>query len=268
MIARTLSRRITWLAWSRWLAFPGVPLLAWVLVRKTPLVIAAAIVGLVLLVALAAWQQALRRQFIRESSLPRHLVQTLRERFPALGQHGPELVLRGLRQMFLAQLRALPHRAACPSLLVSTAWGLFAGHSAAYERWCQTALGRTIKPAAAYALGDNAAHNDALRRTWYWACKEESIDPRVPGRLPLLFALDRKYAVTAGFAYLPRRSDTQGSDGGGGSGAEFYFGEDFGDVTDGAPGDGAHFGGSDGADGSGGDGGGDGGGGDGGGGGD
>lgn len=261
MIARSLSRRITWLAWSRWLAFPGVPLLAWVLVRKTPLLIAAAIVGLVLLVALAAWQQALRRQFIRESILPRHLVQAMRERFPALGQHGPELVLRGLRQLFLAQLRAQPRAAACPSYLVEQAWRLLAGYNTAYARWCRTALGRHVEPAAAYALGSNAADNDALRRSWYWACKEESIDPRAPSRLPLLFALDCKYGVAQGFAYLPQRSSKPRDEDDGTW--EFYYGEDFGDVSDSSPGDGAHFGGSDGA-----DGGGDGGGGDGGGGGD
>ena len=42
----------------------------------------------------------------------------------------------------------------------------------------------------AEVLGKDPKRNDGLRRTWYWACKEESIDPRKPSRLPLLFALD------------------------------------------------------------------------------
>ncbi len=263
MTGSRLARRIAWLSWARWLAFPGVPLLAWLLGRKAPLLASGVVLGLVLLVALAAWQQALRRQFIRESSLPRHLAQALRERFPALGMHGPDLVLRGLRQFFLAQSRARPRRAGCPSLLVAQAWTLLERQRPAYQRWCAVALGRVVEPAAAYALGLDAVENDALRRTWYWACKEESIDPRAPSRLPLLFALDHKYGVEQGFAYLPRRGaarkDSEDAE------VEFYFGEDFGDATACDAGDAGGFGGSES---SGGDGGGDGGGGDGGGGGD
>jgi len=96
---------------------------------------------------------------------------------------------------------------------------------------------------------------------WFWACKEESIDPRHPSRLPLLFALDRKFAIPGGFDYVPdcREIDRQ-------SGSDAYCGTSFGGGDGGgdAPGDTDSFGGADSSAGgdSGGDGGGCGGGGD------
>jgi len=40
-----------------------------------------------------------------------------------------------------------------------------------------------------------------LRRVWWFACKEENINPRAPTRLPLLFALDAKLRIANGFVY-------------------------------------------------------------------
>jgi hypothetical protein len=52
-------------------------------------------------------------------------------------------------------------------------------------------------------LGRDARRNDGLRRAWYWSCKEESIHPRLPTRLPVLFVLDKKFAVAGGFSHVP-----------------------------------------------------------------
>ena len=62
-----------------------------------------------------------------------------------------------------------------------------------------------------------------LRRTWYWTCKEESINPRTPGRHPLLFALDKKFAVPGGFSYVPDCRDIDRA-----SGSGDYCGTSFG----------------------------------------
>ena len=42
-----------------------------------------------------------------------------------------------------------------------------------------------------------------LRRTWWYACKDETINPVKPTRLPLLFALDAKLNLADGFHYVP-----------------------------------------------------------------
>ncbi|MGJ3701035.1 hypothetical protein [Variovorax sp. AFSI2.2] len=94
----------------------------------------------------------------------------------------------------------------------------------------------------AEVLGKDPKRNDGLRRSWYWACKEESIDPRKPARLPLLFALDVKFGIPGGFDYVP---DCKAVDRHNGSGA--HCGTSFGDSSSsdgGSSGDATGFGGS------------------------
>ena len=71
----------------------------------------------------------------------------------------------------------------------------------AYRDWCEVALGHFLHHTPAEALGAKASSNDGLRRAWYWACRDEAIQPRTPTRLPLLFALDAKLAIPNGFVY-------------------------------------------------------------------
>jgi hypothetical protein len=112
-------------------------------------------------------------------------------------------VLRGLRQFFMSHLRSDRKFVAMPSKVVDTAWHEFILHTQGYQNWCKAAFGAMLHHSPAEVLGKDARRNDGLRRTWYWACKEESIDPRKPARLPLLFALDIKFAIAGGFHYVP-----------------------------------------------------------------
>jgi hypothetical protein len=127
---------------------------------------------------------------------------------------------------------------AMPSQVVDAAWHEFILSTRAYESWCKVAFGKLLHHSPAEVLGKSAARNDGLRRTWFWACKEESIDPRAPTRLPLLFALDKKLDIPGGFTYIPDCKDidrqsgsgTQcgsefGNDSGSGFSGEFGGGE-------------------------------------------
>ena len=70
-------RRIAGLKWARrgvWL-LPVLALAAW---RSVGSLALAVVVALVLSAALRAWEDSLRRQFIREASLPAFLVSTMR----------------------------------------------------------------------------------------------------------------------------------------------------------------------------------------------
>jgi hypothetical protein len=156
------------------------------------------VVGLILAAALIAallkfLETSLRRQFIREARMPPFLVGKLREAHPQLSRRDAELVLRGLRQFFMAHLRSDRKFVAMPSKVVDTAWHEFILHTQGYQNWCKAAFGGMLHHSPAEVLGRDPKRNDGLRRTWYWACKEESIDPRKPARLPLLFALDIKF---------------------------------------------------------------------------
>ena len=165
--------------------------------------------GLLFLVAFAfasvlGWMEtSLRRQFIREARMPPFLIGKLREAHPQLSRRDAELVLRGLRQFFMAHLRSGRKFVGMPSKVVDTAWHEFILHTQGYQNWCKAAFGSMLHDSPAEVLGKDPTRNDGLRRSWYWSCKEESIDPRKPARLPLLFALDIKFGIPGGFEYVP-----------------------------------------------------------------
>jgi hypothetical protein len=174
--------------------------------------------------ALRAWETSRRRQFIREARFPSFLITKLRTKYPQLSAGDAELVLRGLRQFFVAYLRSKRQFVAMPSQAVDFTWHEFILHTRAYQLWCDAAFGKLLHHTPAEVLGRDPKRNDGLRRTWYWACKEESIDPRKPSRLPLLFALDKKYNIPGGFSYVPDCADINRQ-----SGSDAYCGSSFGE---------------------------------------
>ena len=183
----------------------------------------------VLAAIIIQWSNAVRERFVREAALPRFLQRKLRETYPHLSPKDCELAERGLRQFFLACLRCRKQFVAMPSRAVDALWHDFILHTQAYQAWCDRALGFFLHHTPAEALGHKARHNDGLRRCWYWVCKEESIDPKTPSRLPLLFALDAKFAIAGGFSYVPDCSDIARKSDAGGSGGDSYFGTSFSD---------------------------------------
>ena len=198
---------------------------------------------------------------IREAPLPQFLKRKLRDTYPHLSGKDADLVERGLRQFFLACNRSKRQFVAMPSKSADAMWHEFILNTNAYENWCRLARGYFLHHAPAEALGKKADRSDGLRRAWYWACRDETINPRHPTRLPLLFALDGKLGIEGGFSYVPDCSDIGRKCDQNDNGADSYCGGSFSDGS--ASGDGSSFGGAE----SSGDGGNDGGGGDGGGGG-
>ncbi len=238
-----LWQRVSTLLWARRALWVVAPLTLWLMYRLTgsvgPTVIGL-VVAVVMVKALAAWEQSLRRQFVRDAALPRFLVDKLMAAYPRLKAGDAELVLRGLRQFFLAHLRSDRKFVGMPSKVVDTAWHEFILHTRAYQDWCTSAFGSLLHHTPAEALGgSNAKRNDGLRRTWYWTCKDESIDPRKPTRLPLLFALDKKFDIAGGYRYEANCDSLNR-----GAGSNTYCGSDFSSGSSGASGDSDGFGGS------------------------
>jgi hypothetical protein len=211
--------------------------------------------------------QQKRERFLRESDLPAYLGTKLRLAHPGFSAKDADLVEHGLRQFFIANAKSNGKFVAMPSKIADEMWHDFILHTKAYETWCKQAFGKLLHHTPAEALSRSAERNDGLRRAWFWACKEESIDPRKPTRLPLLFALDKKLGIPGGFQYVPDCNDIAKKSSDGGVGSDVYCGTSFSDGSssgsDGFAGDGEGFGGADAASGDSGgsDGGGDGGGG-------
>lgn len=199
-------------------------------------------VSAVALGAIGAWARWRRERVIRESPLPQFLKRKLRDAYPALRQKDADLVERGLRQFFLACSRSPGKFVAMPSKVVDAMWHEFILHTQAYQRWCELALGRFLHHTPAEALGPDPGRNDGLRRAWYWCCRDEGIKPRMPTRLPLLFALDQKLQIANGFHYLPDCGDVGVKSRQGGDGSGTYCATSFSDGS--ASGDGGSFGGA------------------------
>jgi hypothetical protein len=226
------------------------------------------IVGLMFLL-LSQLTRHQRERFLRESNFPAYLGTKLRVEHPGFSAKDADLVEHGLRQFFIANAKSRGKFVAMPSKIADEMWHDFILHTKAYDTWCKQAFGKLLHHTPAEALSKQAERNDGLRRAWYWACKEESIDPRKPTRLPLLFALDKKLGIPGGFHYMPDCSDIAKKSDQGGDGDIIYCGTTFSEgssssSSDSYPGDGDGFGGADASSGNGGggnDGGGDGGGG-------
>jgi hypothetical protein len=237
-ISLTGARRIQLLAVLKWATLLPV-VLAFKLLGVGLALFLVVLTSLLAFGALRAWEVSRRRQFIRESRFPPFLVTKLRNKYPQLSEGDADLVLRGLRQFFVAYLRSDRKFVAMPSQVVDFAWHEFILHTRAYELWCGIAFGKLLHHTPAEVLGRDPKRNDGLRRTWYWASKEESIDPRQPSRLPLLFALDKKFGIPGGYNYVPDCRDIDRQ-----SGSDSYCGSSFGDGGGDSGGDADGFGGS------------------------
>ena len=254
-----LWQRVSTLMWARRALWLVVPVLIFAMFRQDigiPVAIVGIFLSLTLAKALSAWEQSLRRQFVRDAALPKFLVDKLIAAHPQLKLGDAELVLRGLRQFFMAHLRSGKQFVGMPSKVVDTAWHEFILHTQAYQLWCESAFGSLLHHTPAEVMkGNDTKRNDGLRRTWYWACKEESIDPRKPTRLPLLFALDKKFGIAGGFVYEANCESINRA-----SGSDTHCCSVFSSSDSGASGDSGGFGGSESTSSSGSDGGSDGGG--------
>ena len=156
------------------------------------------------LTLLALWRRQIslrREQFIRTSTLPNGLFERLRKRHPDLTLKDCQLVARGLRQFFLAHLKSGRKFVSMPSQIADDLWHEFILFTKNYEAFCGKAFGRFLHHTPAVVLSDARQSNAGLRRCWWYACLEDNINPRLPSRLPLLFALDAKLNIPDGFRY-------------------------------------------------------------------
>jgi hypothetical protein len=184
-----------------------------------------------LIVAFIIWKVwsagnlAKRAEFIRTYTLPTGLYDKLRKKHPQLSLKDCQLVGQALRQFFLAYLKSGRQFVAMPSQGVDDLWHEFILYTRHYDAFCSRAFGRFLHHTPAVVLSDDRKDNTGLRRVWWYACREENIDPKHPTRLPLLFAIDKKLGIAGGFVYAPDCKALQGQTAGGGS---VHCGADFG----------------------------------------
>ncbi len=192
---------------------------------------------LIIVITLLIWfagLQAKRADFIRTYSFPAGLADRLGAHYPQLTAPDRQLVEGALRQFFLAYLKGGRKFVSMPSQVADDLWHEFILYTRHYQAFCRQAFGRFLHHTPAVVLGPNRQSNTGLRRVWWYACREEQIEPRNPARLPLLFAVDETLRIDGGFRYVP---DCSGVRRDGGSSSTYCAGDmsstDFDGTTDG-----------------------------------
>ena len=204
LLLRALVAAMVFVAWWPMTARP----------RPSPLpAIAVSVLLIGMLVLHARWRKRHSLRTIRAHAFPAFLRQKLQHAYPQLDEAAARRVERGLRQFFGASAQAQGAFVAMPSKVVDTLWHEFILHTRGYELFCRKAFGRMLHHTPAEALAPGVAprvngkstrhpmQHAGLRRAWYWACRDEGIDPRKPSRLPLLFALDASLGIAGGYVY-------------------------------------------------------------------
>ena len=111
-------RRIAALVWARRIIVVVAIVSAFFLTRRWWSAVLL-LLGAFAFAATLNWLEAsLRRQFVREARLPNFLAGRLRAAHPQLSHRDTDLVLRGLRQFFMAHLRSGRRFVAMPSKVV------------------------------------------------------------------------------------------------------------------------------------------------------
>jgi len=186
-----------------------------------------------ILLALAGFQLRAQRlarareSHIRTFRFPRGLFAKVIAKYPHLTQKDMELVSHALRQFFLAYLKSGKQYVSMPSQVVDELWHEFILYTRNYQEFTKRAFGSFLHHTPAVVLSSKAQSNSGLRRCWKYVCLEENINPKMPSRLPLLFALDSKLNIANGYHYVPDCGGVRR--GNEGSGVTVHCGGDFAD---------------------------------------
>lgn len=145
-----------------------------------------------------------RLAYVQQYCFPAPIFDTLAKQYPHLSQDQIGRVENGLRTYFMLILREGFHLA-MPSRAVDTLWHEFILFTQDYHTFCQDAFGQILHHVPFPAMQSPEQAQQATRNAWLHSCKAEGINPLLPQRLPLLFALDAELGITDGFIYSAER---------------------------------------------------------------
>lgn len=123
------------------------------------------------------------------------------EKYPHLNEKQAALVVDGLREYFHVCNIAGKKMVSMPSQVVDVAWHEFILFTKQYEHFCSKALGRFLHHTPAEAMRSPMVAQSGIKTAWQISCQRESINPKTPTHLPVLFALDSTLEIPDGFTY-------------------------------------------------------------------
>jgi hypothetical protein len=165
------------------------------------LIVLGALALIIALALLGRRRNQAREAVIDDVTFPDGIAQRVRKRYPHLTDEDMTLVFAGLRQYFQMARLARRRMLSMPSQVVDVAWHEFILFTRNYQVFCDKALGRYLHHTPAEAMRGPQDAQEGIRRAWRLACALESISPRTPPRLPLIFVLDDKLRIPDGFRY-------------------------------------------------------------------
>lgn len=142
-----------------------------------------------------------RAVLIKQFVFPPSIAQKLRSVYPHLTDAQAAIVMNGLREYFQVSLIANRRMISMPSKAVDVAWHEFILFTKLYQQFCREAFGRFLHHTPAEAMRRPTQAQEGIKRAWQLSCKREGINPSLPEKLPLLFAIDAMLAIPDGYRY-------------------------------------------------------------------
>ena len=180
------------------------------------------------------WGRGQRELFIRDYAFSDELSRTILKQHPELNNAQAERIIEGLREYFQICLSYRCKNVGMPSKLVDLAWHEFILCTREYHEFCEHAFGKYLHHTPNRNDTSEKTKDRALARTWKMSCLRESLNPKHPAKLPLLFAIDSTFGVDDAHLNLltaPNKfngkghSSNTGGCGGGWSGSKFSGGD-------------------------------------------
>jgi hypothetical protein len=142
-----------------------------------------------------------RRHYVERFVFPTTVKRKLAENYPQLDAQQLSIILKALREYFLVTQMAKKQMVAMPSRAVDIAWHEFILCTHAYAVFCQKAFGYFLHHTPAEAMPAPHVARNSLKLAWKLTCQRAGINPLLPDRIPLLFAVDSQLQIPNGFFY-------------------------------------------------------------------
>lgn len=136
-----------------------------------------------------------REDFIKNYVFSADLHNAIMKEHPDLDREQTNKILEGLREYFQICLGYRCKNVGMPSKLVDTAWHEFILRTREYKEFCDNAFGNFLHHTPNGSKTSRKDADKALERTWKMSCMRESINPKNPAMLPLLFSIDSALGI-------------------------------------------------------------------------
>lgn len=146
-------------------------------------------------------KQAQQTVYLTRYSFPISLRNKLKQKHPYLSDEQVEMVFKALKDYFYICHRAKKRMVSMPSQIVDIAWHEFILFTKSYEIFCNKGIGSFLHHTPTEAMKTPTVAREGIKRAWRLSCENENINPSIPNRLPLLFAIDGLLNIEGGFKY-------------------------------------------------------------------